>query len=63
MPAGYALADSIEETYAAFWVALVPGASGDEIKGMIGVQRFRDMPEVGDLAAARDWLRRGDVME
>ncbi|HEY7270438.1 MAG TPA: GNAT family N-acetyltransferase, partial [Dehalococcoidia bacterium] len=64
MQAGYELPESIAETYAAFWVAIVPDvAVRDAVKGMIGVQRFRDMPEVGDLEAAPAWLRRGDVME
>jgi GNAT superfamily N-acetyltransferase len=63
MRPGSELADSIEEQYSAFWVATLPGPGGDAIKGMTGVQPFRDMPEVGDLAVAQDWLRRGDVME
>ena len=63
MAPGYELPDSIERVYAAFWIAIIPRADGEDVKGMIGVQQFRDMPEVGDLAAAHDWLRRGDVME
>jgi GNAT superfamily N-acetyltransferase len=54
--------EQIEKAFLAFWVA-VSGGPGEDIVGMIGVQRFQDEPELGDLEAAARWLARKDVAE
>ena len=62
-PSGPASLDDIGNAFLAFWVAVSDEPSKEVVVGMIGVQRFQDEPELGDLEAAARWLARDDVVE
>ncbi|HXH21178.1 MAG TPA: GNAT family N-acetyltransferase [Dehalococcoidia bacterium] len=50
----------LSQGYLAIWLATV---AGHEVAGIVGVQRFHDGPEVGDLAPAIAWVGREDIAE
>jgi ribosomal protein S18 acetylase RimI-like enzyme len=56
--------DAIEESYLAFWVAVVAGHQDTgELVGTVGVRRCVDMTGSGGLAVALEWQESGDVAE
>jgi ribosomal protein S18 acetylase RimI-like enzyme len=50
----------LSQGYLKVWLAV---GAGQEVVGIVGVQRFHDGPEVGDLAAAIAWRERENVAE